>query len=69
MKHFEEVTPDAIMRRKNVERHTGLARSTIAKLISIGDFPKPIRLTNRAVGWRTSAVEAWLASRAQSTST
>ena len=31
------------------------------------DFPKPIRLGKRAVGWRESEVIAWLESRERTT--
>ena len=32
------------MRRKQVEAQTGLARSTLYKLIAHGEFPPPIRI-------------------------
>ncbi|PXB71671.1 AlpA family transcriptional regulator, partial [Pseudomonas aeruginosa] len=39
-----------IIRLKEVVRSTGLARSTIYKLIGSGDFPKPVPLVGRCVG-------------------
>lgn len=50
-----------ILRRKQVEARTGLARSTIYKKISEGDFPRPIRLGCKSVGWLEADVDAWLA--------
>ena len=41
----------------------GLSRSTIYEMIGRGEFPAPVRLGARAVGWRRSDIEAWLASR------
>lgn len=54
---------DPILRMRNLPRLTGLGESTIAALIAKGHFPRPIRLTpgGRAVGWRQSVIEAYLA--------
>ena len=41
----------------------GLSRSTIYEMIRRGEFPAPVRLGVRAVGWRRSDIEAWPASR------
>ena len=48
-----------IVRRDEVSRLTGLARSTIYKKVAEGSFPAPIRLGARSVGWRLSDVIAW----------
>lgn len=52
--------PMTILRRKEVEARTGLKRSTIYEIMSSGNFPKPIKLGARMVGWLESEVEAWL---------
>ena len=57
---------DRILRRREVERRVGLGRSAIYAAINRGEFPKPIKLTSRAVGWRQSDIEAWLARRVAS---
>ena len=54
---------DIIVRRPTVERMIGLSRSTIYEMISLGLFPKPIRIGRKAVGWRESAIKKWLESR------
>ncbi|MBK5927989.1 AlpA family transcriptional regulator [Rhodobaculum claviforme] len=54
---------DVILRRPAVEAATGLSRSTIYSLMAAGNFPVPIRLGVRAVGWRRSDVTAWIDSR------
>ncbi|WP_288939240.1 AlpA family transcriptional regulator [uncultured Roseovarius sp.] len=54
---------DAILRRPDVERITGLSRSTLYAMMAEGEFPKPIRLGKRAVGWREADIAAWLESR------
>ena len=54
---------DTILRRKDVERRTGLSRSLIYSLMARGEFPRPIQLSARAVGWLTSDIECWLQDR------
>jgi prophage regulatory protein len=58
-----------ILRRAAVEAYTGLSRSSLyAKLDSKSryfdpDFPPPLRLGKRAVGWRESEIFTWMDSR------
>ena len=54
-----------ILRRKQVEARTGLARSTIYQHIKAGTFPRPIPLGARAVGWLESDVSNWIAQRVE----
>ena len=42
---------------------TGLARSTIYDLMAKDQFPRPIKLTAKAVAWPESAIAEWLAQR------
>lgn len=56
----------SILRRKQVEQKTGLARSTIYDRMKAGVFPKPIQLGNsRVVGWIEAEVDEWLSGCAQ----
>lgn len=48
-----------ILRRTEIERVTGLPRSTIYEKMSRGEFPKPVRISGRAVGWIESEVAEW----------
>ncbi len=52
-----------VLRRPEVEDRTGLARSTIYKLIGQGEFPEPIKLGSRSVGWVEGEIERWIESR------
>lgn len=52
-----------IIRLKEVIDSTGLARSTIYKYIGEGDFPKPVSLGDRCVGWVESEVHDWILAR------
>ena len=54
---------DKHLRRPEVENLTGLARSTIYDLMAKGAFPRPVRLTRKAVAWPESAIADWLAQR------
>ena len=55
----------SIYRLPKVKAVTGLSRSTLYSEISKGTFPKPVPLTEdgRAVGWSSTAVDAWVAAR------
>ena len=53
------------LRRRAVEETTGLSRSTIYLLMSKGQFPRPIKLTAKAVAWSEASIVDWLATRAQ----
>jgi len=52
-----------IIRLPVVLASTGVSRSHLYAQMQRGDFPRPIRLGRRAVGWRLEDVENWLASR------
>lgn len=51
------------IRRPEVEALTGISRSTIYRLMDANEFPRPIRLTRKAVGWKEADILEWLASR------
>lgn len=52
---------ERILRRPDVEALTGLSRSTIYDWMKRGEFPPPVALGARLVGWRESDIEAWMA--------
>jgi prophage regulatory protein len=58
-------TPRTILRRPDVEKRTGLKRAHLYKLIKLGQFPKQVKLSERAVGWDSTEVEQWIAERLQ----
>ena len=53
----------AILRRPEVERRTQISKASIYRLMAAGQFPTAIKLGERAVAWRASEIDAWLASR------
>lgn len=53
----------ALARRRQVEQLVQLSRSSIYAAVKAGSFPAPYRIGARAVAWRISEVEQWLAAR------
>jgi len=49
-----------ILRLPSVMDRTGLSRSTVYLRISQCNFPKPVALGGRAVGWLELEIEEWL---------
>ena len=49
-----------ILRRTEVLFMTGLATSTLYAKMRDGEFPKPIKLGRRAVGWRERDIMDWV---------
>lgn len=54
---------DKVLRLPEVKSLTGLSRSTIYLRISNDDFPKPISLGGRSVGWLEADIQAWIAEK------
>ncbi len=54
-----------VVRLPDVLARVGLSRSTLWRLIKACQFPKPIRLGGRAVGWIEEEVDEWIASRSR----
>ncbi len=52
--------PDRIIRIKTVLDRTGLSRSTLYRKISIGAFPRQLKLGEHSAGWRESSVNEWI---------
>lgn len=59
----DEPRPRRILRMPEVERLTGRKRSALYEDIAIGVFPAPVPLGQRAVGWLSDEIEAWLDER------
>jgi prophage regulatory protein len=52
-----------ILRRADVERATGLPRSTLYEMMAAGRFPKPVRIGARSVGWIETEILGWQKAR------
>ena len=53
----------AIMKLPELVQRTKVSRSAVYAMIARNEFPRPVRLGRRAVGWRVEDVEAWIADR------
>lgn len=61
-----EFNSTRIVRTKEVCKILSIGRTTLHELRKSGDFPACIVLGERAVGWKLSDIECWIASRSTS---
>lgn len=54
-----------LLRLPVVIERTGLSRSSIYSKLEKGEFPKPVKLGERAVAWRDNDIADWISSRPQ----
>jgi prophage regulatory protein len=52
---------DAILRLPAVKSLTGLSRSSIYAKVRAGEFPQPVSIGVRSIGWIESEVQQWIA--------
>ncbi|MEK7947681.1 AlpA family phage regulatory protein [Pigmentiphaga sp. YJ18] len=52
-----------VYRVADVTRLVGLSKTTIYALLAKGDFPRPVRITDKIVGWRAEDVVVWVRDR------
>ncbi|MCY4515512.1 MAG: AlpA family phage regulatory protein [Candidatus Tectomicrobia bacterium] len=57
---------DVLLTRREVERRTGLSRSTLYRKMREGTFPVPLKVSERAVRWRDRDIRAYVESRPRS---
>ena len=54
---------EQFLRRREVERITGLSNSSIYRLMPLGKFPERVYVSSKAVRWRESDIDDWMDSR------
>ena len=54
---------DRLLRLEEVLSYTGLSRSELYRKIQVGEFPGSVKVGKRAVRWRESEVDEWIAGR------
>ena len=54
---------DRLLRLEEVLSYTGLSRSELYRKVQVGEFPGSVKVGVRAVRWRESEVEEWIAGR------
>ena len=63
--HTGEIIMQKIYRLKNVIEVTGMSRSTIYRLMDQDRFPKPIKLSQRIIGFLEEDIDQWIQERYQ----
>ena len=53
---------EKLLRLKQVVELTNISKATIWRWVKDGTFPQPIKITNRVTVWKSSDVEAYIAS-------
>ena len=57
------MSQENILRWPQVQARVGLCRSRIYQLIETGNFPRQIKLSDRATGWLESEIDQWILER------
>ena len=52
-----------LIRLPHLLKRVPLSRSRIYEMMSLGEFPKPIKLGKRAVAWRSDDIDLWIETR------
>lgn len=56
---------DRLLRRMEVQRITGLSRSSLYRLMASQNFPLAVQLSQNSVAWVASEVRAWILERVE----
>jgi len=54
---------DTMLKLKEVISLVSLSRSTIYVYIKKNEFPKPVKLTDRRIAWRSSDIQSYLSKK------
>ena len=52
-----------LLRIDDVAKKTALSPSSIYKQIRLGHFPRGIKITARATGWSSEAIDQWIVAK------
>ena len=52
-----------LIRLPEVLHACGISRSALYEMIARGDFPRPVRIGSRSVGWRLRDIRTWIDER------
>jgi len=63
MKSFENHVPRRVLRLPEVLIRTGRRRTSLLQAVQRGDFPRPIHIGPRAIGFIEAEVDQWIAAR------
>ena len=57
------IDTNRLLTRQEVQQKCRLGRSTIYRMMRLGKFPEPLLVGERAVRWRASEIDDFLATR------
>jgi|TARA_B100000795_G_scaffold234294_1_gene193413 prophage regulatory protein len=63
MEDYEILNTEKFIRIKGVQGLSGLSRSQIYALVAKGQFPKQIKVSEKASAWLLSELQAWMTER------
>lgn len=63
VREMQQERQERLLRIRQVLAKTGLGRSSLYALVKSGRFPSPLKLSERSVAWRESAVDLWISER------
>jgi prophage regulatory protein len=55
--------PECLVRKRELLGSLKISRTSLERMMAAGTFPRPQKIGARAVAWRESDVEAWIAAR------
>ncbi|KRB20414.1 AlpA family transcriptional regulator [Rhizobacter sp. Root16D2] len=61
--HSSSTAGERLMRKPEVLARIGLGNTTLYANIKAGTFPAPVSLGGRAVAWRQTEIDGWIADR------
>lgn len=56
---------EQLLRLKQVVQLTNISKATIWRWVKDGTFPQPMKITNRVTVWKSSDIQAYIASVTQ----
>jgi prophage regulatory protein len=56
-------SPTTLLRLRDVQARTGIARTQLYSLAKLGNFPRPAKISERCSAWPASEVDEWIAAR------
>lgn len=59
-------TRQSILRKRDVLARTQISSASLYRKLKAGEFPKPVKLGARSVGWRDTDIDAYIAALPQS---
>jgi predicted DNA-binding transcriptional regulator AlpA len=54
---------DRVLDKRETSAFVGVSIPTLDRMVRRGDFPKPLHLSARKLGWQVKTAQAWLKER------